>query len=381
MDTTLRHDRYFESARKFYQGSVPVVVLHGSWFQMGRQYGALMREELGKVYRFACQNKEGFQYVNRLGGDVQNDSSVTGLRRFDEFFRGMSETSSLTLEQLRIVNSVEVIYLEQVSSGMKRIFDASRCSSLAVSGNTAEKGRTLVGRNYDWLPEFEAIADTLVLSIFHPADGSNAVASFNWSGCIYMTTGMNSKGLYLGLNSGMFADSHVYPDRIHNVWMLYEALLNSDSFHGIKRFFNTTRAAASYLIMGASPAESECFHWHTQGLWESAPRNGDLLAASNHFATPSWVNDPLAESPDLASSVKRRENLLSLAQQYDQISCLEMMEILSVPFVQGGAKAAGTLFQIIASPADQTWYIRSCLMDDWAQIPMFNLLRGNGDLA
>ena len=58
-----------------------------------------------------------------------------------------------------------------------------------------------------------------------------------------------------------------------------------------------------------------------------------------------------------------------------------MTQILSVPFAQGGAKVAGTLFQIIASPADQVWYIKTCCMEDWAQIPMFNLLRGNVDLV
>ena len=380
MDTTLRHDRYFESGRKFYQGSVPVVVLHGSWFQMGRQYGALMRDELEKVYAFACKNKADSCYRNLLG-DPETPSSITGLRRYDELFRGMSQTSYLTLEQLRIVNAVEVLCLDQVSSGLQRIFDSSRCSTLAACADRTYDGKTIVGRNYDWLPEFKEIADTLVLSIFHPADGSNAVASFNWSGCMYLTTGMNNKGLYLGLNSGFFADPVLKTERIHHVWMLWEILCNSDEFAAVRRYFNTTRAAASYLILGASPAETECFQWHTKGVWESGPRSGDLLAASNHFASEGWINDPLAESTQFASSVQRRENLLALAKNHSRIGVEEMMQILSVPFPEGGAKVDGTLFQIIASPADQTWYIRTCCMDDWAQIPMFNLLRVNGELV
>ena len=44
MITTIRHDRYFENGRKFFSGGIPAVELRGSWFQMGRQYGALMRE-------------------------------------------------------------------------------------------------------------------------------------------------------------------------------------------------------------------------------------------------------------------------------------------------------------------------------------------------
>ena len=380
MDTTLHHDRYFESGRKFYQGSVPVAVLQGTWYQMGRQYGALMRKELEKVYAFACAHQEGFANLGRLG--VPGDpSSMTGLHRYDELFRGMSETSSLSMEQLRVVNAVEVICLDPVSADLKTIFDASKCSTLAVNGATSATGKTLVGRNYDWLPEFAQIADTLVLSIFHPADGSNAVASFNWCGCMYLTTGMNSRGLYLGLNSGFFADSNVAPERIHNVWMLWEMLLSCDTFSALKRFFNTARGAASYLILGASACESECFQWHTKGMWIPGPRSGDLLCAANHFASEGWKNDPIAERTDLASSVQRRKNLLALGQQYPSIGVQEMTEILSVPFVRGGAKVSGTLFQILASPSDQVWYIKSCCMEDWAQIPMFNLLRGNVELV
>lgn len=380
MNTSMRHDRYFESGRKFYHGILPVLNLQGSFFQMGRQYGALMREELQKVYRFACAKEVNLNYLDRLGS---TPSSVCGLRKYDEFFRGMSETSFLTVEELLKINAVEVIYLDQVSNGLGKIFDASRCSSFSVNGSLTEKGRTLAGRNYDWLPEFEEIADTLVLTVLHPADGSHAVAAFNWTGCMYMTTGMNSNGVYLNLNSGMFADPCVKRERIHNVWMLFEMLFNCSDMESLKRCFNTARAAASYLIMACTPEEMECFHWHTQGTWHAAERsrNGELIAVTNHFATPDWKNDPMAECETIASSVQRRENLLALAQKYETIDIVQMMEILSVPFEQGGAKVKGTLFQVIADPAKQDWYVHTCLMDDWVQIPLTNILRGNGDLA
>ncbi|MBE6406836.1 MAG: hypothetical protein E7040_12570 [Lentisphaerae bacterium] len=374
MDTSFRHDCDFENGRKFYYGSVCVIDLNGSFYQMGRQYGALMRNELEKVYRFACANQEGFKYRNCLGG---SENSVCGFRKYDEFFRGMSETSNLSVDQLLIVNAVEVVYLDLIANGMGEMFDASRCSSLAVNSSLTENGKTVVGRNYDWLPEFKEIADTLVLTVLHPSDGSNAVATFNWAGCLYMTTGMNSAGLYLGLNSGMFADKNVCPDRIHNVWMLWEMLWNCSDFETVKHCFNTIRSAAGYLIMGASADETECFQWHTRGAWIPAPRsgNGELLAAANHFATPGWENDPLAEDNTIASSVQRRENLIALAKNYSRISPVEMMELLSVPYVQGGAKVKGTMFQIVADMAQKNWYIRTCLMNDWACVPLADILK------
>ncbi|MBQ9772955.1 MAG: hypothetical protein IJW23_14125 [Lentisphaeria bacterium] len=373
MDPIFRHDSDFENGRKFYQGTLCIVDLKGSFFEMGRQYGALLRNELEKVYRFACANQDGFKYLGCLGG---SNTTVCGFRKYDEFFRGMSETSGLSLEQLLAVNAVEVIYLDLIAKGMGSMFDASRCSTLAANGSLTENGNSVIGRNYDWLPEFEEIADTLVLTVFHPSDGSNAVASFNWTGCLYMTTGLNSAGIYMGLNSGMFADKNACPERIHNVWMLWEMLWNCSDLDTVKRCFNTFRSAAGYLIMGASARETECFQWHTQGMWFPAPRsgNGDLIAAANHFASSEWKNDPLAEDDTIASSVQRRENLLSLAKKYSRITPVEMMELLSVPYAEGGAKVRGTMFQIVTDVQEKIWYVRTCLMNEWACVPLADLL-------
>jgi hypothetical protein len=258
---------------------------------------------------------------------------------------------------------------------MKSIFDASRCSSLAVNGPFTENGNTVIGRNYDWLPEFAEIADTLVLTVLHPADGSNTVASFNWSGCLYMTTGLNSAGVYLGLNSGLFADKNFYPDRIHNVWLLWEMLWNCSDLDTVKLCFNTFRSAAGYIITGASAKKTECFQWHTQGKWlpDSESSGKNIIASANHFTAQGWTNDPLAEDNTIASSVQRRKNLLRLAEKYRKISPTEMMDILSVPYHDGGAKVNGTIFQIITDMEQKDWYIRTCLTNEWSRIPLANI--------
>lgn len=366
-------DSNFENGKKFYCGRICVADLNGSFFDMGRQYGALMQKELEKVYRFVCANQDGFKYRDLLGS---RGTSVCGFRKYDEFFRGMSETSGFDIEQLLLINAVEVVYLDKLTGSMRDIFDASRCSSLAVNGSLTGNGNCVIGRNYDWLPEFEKIADTLVLTVFHPSDGSNAAASFNWCGCLYMTTGMNSAGIYLGLNSGMFADKNFCSDRVHNVWLLWEMLWNCSDLEMVKLCFNTFRSAAGYVITGASAGEMECFQWHTQGQWLAAPRSGsgNMIASANHFASPGWENDPLAGDDTIASSVQRRENLIAQAEKYNRISPVEMMEILSVPYADGGAKVRGTMFQIAADVERKDWYIRTCLMDEWAHIPLAEIL-------
>lgn len=380
MITTIRHDRYFESGRKFFSGAIPVLELRGSWFQMGRQYGALMRDELSRVFRFAEKNPAGFSRIGQLG-----QHGIAGLKRYDELYRGIAETSGLTLDQLNMVNSVEIIYLDRMTDDLKNVFGGGRCSSLAVWGGNTRDGRVLFGRNYDWLPDFEELLDTLVLAVFHPADGANAVAMFNWAGCLYLTTGMNENGLFLELNSGAFADATVENDRIHNVWLLWEFLLNSSDFAALRKNFAASRSMAAYLIGAADSSQAEVFEWHPVRPCVEAPHETGLLAVTNHFTSPDWVNTPLAESCGEASSINRRANLLSCTQEYldrnRKIGLPEISGILEKNIAEGGAKVHGTLFQIIAVPMEQIWYVKLKNQPDWSEIRLMNLLKGTGELA
>ena len=379
MKTEIQHGIYFENGRKFYCGGIPVVEVQGSWFQMGRQYGALLRGELEKIHAFAKQAPDGMARVGQLGR-----GSISGLKRYDELFRGMAETSGFSLEQLRIISSVEVIYLDCITSDLRQTFNGGCCSSLAVWGDYTRTGEVLFGRNFDWLPEFESILDTLALCVFHPSDGANSVAFLNWAGCPYMTTGMNERGLFLELNSGAFADADIVAERIHNVWLLWEFLLNSDDAAALRRAFATCRASAAYIIGTADADKAEGFEWHTGGEYLSAQQEDGLMAAANHFTAPEWQNSPGAALCGESSSFRRRENLLTLAKKYhdanEKIGPEEMMAVFEKTTADGGAKVCGTLFQVIAVPAEQKWYVKTKNMDDWAEIPLMNILKGNGEL-
>ena len=57
-----------------------------------------------------------------------------------------------------------------------------------------------------------------------------------------------------------------------------------------------------------------------------------------------------------------------------------MMAVFGKTTADGGAKVCGTLFQVIAVPAEQKWYVKTKNMDDWAEIPLMNILKGNGEL-
>ena len=272
-----------------------------------------------------------------------------------------------------------------MAGDLRRTFDGGRCSSIAVWGENTPDGHALFGRNYDWLPDFGEILDTLVLAIFHPADGANAVAIINWAGCLYLTTGMNESGLFLELNSGAFADTGIVPERIHTTWLLWEFLLDSSDFAALRSCFATCRSAAAYLIGAADADRAEVFEWPTQGPAKTAQHEAGILAAANHFTSSGWTNTALAGSCGDASSINRRANLLKCAgdvlAQNRKIGPAELAAIMDRTVAEGGAKVTGTLFQVIAAPAAQTWYVKRRNDPDWTAIELMNLLKGNGELA
>lgn len=364
MDSKTGLEMKFEAGFKTLCGAIPVLNLKGSWRQMGRQYGFLMKEELRKVYDFAMRHKEGFDRLGQLG----RGGKPVGIFRYDQLFRGVAETSGLTLEQLMAVNAVEVIYLDRIQTGLRDVFDGNRCSSLAVWPPFTRED-LIFGRNYDWLPEFAELTDTLSVGVYHPADGAIPVASINWAGCFYMTTGMNANGLFVELNSGMFADDNLVQQRIHNVWLLWEFLLNAERFCEIENAFATCAASGTYLIGVADSVRAECFGWHTRGPAHTAPHEPGLLAMTNHFVVSGWKNLPGADLDGCASSIQRRAALLDLAHgQTGLISEKEMFEMISRPASLGGACVKGTLFQIVALPGKKLWYVKTKGQEEWSEI-------------
>ena len=172
----------FEQGSKVSANEVCVVNLSGTWYEMGRQYGALMKAELAEVYDFV---ETIIEYS--IGNAEQADSIIAVQTsqtpyRICEFFRGASETSGLTMRQLQAINAVE------------RIGGLPKCSAAFCWGGYAA-GPLVVGRNYDYSEAFALLSDDVAVTVYHPADGSLAVATIGYVGEIYVVNGLNEKGI------------------------------------------------------------------------------------------------------------------------------------------------------------------------------------------
>ena len=129
-------DQSFEKGVLAERNGITVVSLYGTWREMGRQYGMLMKDRLTEVYGFV---ETIIEY--NVGNAAKADSIIAKQTkqtpyRISQFFEGAAETSGLTVEQLQAVNAVE------------RIGGLPKCSA-AFCWGAYTSGPMVIGRNYD----------------------------------------------------------------------------------------------------------------------------------------------------------------------------------------------------------------------------------------
>ena len=350
----------FEQGREYGDASVRIIDLHGSWHAMGRQYGHLMAKELhdvwaAKLQPFMAAHPDKAAVMEQLSDRYWRSCPY----RYREVMAGMAETSGLSLQQIRMADMVE------------RVAGITQCSALAVWGDYAS-GPLVYGRNYDFYPSFQTLADDVVVAVYHPADGSHAVATIGYAGEIYAVNAMNDAGLFVELNNGLpSGNGQRIKDGIHATVNLFSMMQDADSFAYLDAFFATTRCNAAYLIGAADGQTARSYEWRVDGV-----QRGDLttpagvMAMTNHFVSPQW-EQPLPDDEKSWRSVTRRQNLLERAEEAKgQIDTKRMMEIMDRDLEHGGSKSDLTRYQMVVVPAEQTLWMKTTGHLEWTKIDM-----------
>lgn len=356
--------RSFEAGTKTGMNGVSVVDLHGTWHEMGRQYGALLKDELAEVYLFV---ETIIQYS--VGNAAKAESIIAAQTaqtpyRIGEFMRGAAETSGLTVEQLQAVNAVE------------RIGGLPKCSALFCWDGYAA-GPLVIGRNYDYSDAFALLKDDVAVTVYHPADGSLAVATVGYVGEIYAVNGLNEKGIFMELNNGKPSANIKSPDaRITGTTMLFSALFEIDELEDWDLFFSTVNCSSSYIINVADSHLARSYEWCPVGFKPGGTDLPDgLLVSTNYFVNPEWL---FAVPSDQASwqGLTRRNNLIALSENAKGgIDAQKMMEIVETSVEDGGAMNELTVFQMVVVPESKQLWIRVIGGSGWAPIDLSGYLQ------
>lgn len=383
----------FENGVKYVRDYVPVVVLRGSWKEMGRQYGRLLAKNIRAVYDLVAPYKDKYNAgCGKNNAEIIEDFYQAYPDKFKQFFQGMAETSGLTLDQLKAANSLEIVLM----FGSKLY--QGRCSGLGVWGDYSKTGGVVYGRNYDYNKEFLALNDDIVVTVFQPDDGSVPAAICTWAGCLYASSGLNRAGLFIEENDCSGHDRQaagLYPTGKHyNVknWVkddarLLSLLTSASNLDEADAWMKKNLPIYPHNIGIADKNEARCYQWNIAAQVPHAPyvRQADgLMAQTNHyFVVPrGWNLAPYVEKSETGStvpggSIPRLERLLKLAEERKgSIDVAGMCAIFDLDFDHGGATVDGSLYQIVCEPGTFTFKLKTRAKRDlWVDIPLANLLK------
>ena len=319
---TLTKVSVFENGQRYKAGPYDVVVLNGSYREMGRQYGYLMKNELQSVYKIVT-NKTAQQGVTIDQVRLQaRQGTALQPKRLNEIQAGIAETSGLTEDDVRALYYGAVFYL----------YGPSSCSFLAAWGNYTTDGSVVVSRNWD-LPDSVSVFDPYyVLAVYKPTDGSNGVATFGPAG-MRPETLMNSAGLFVADDNGMASGGSLsYDNRPDLISEFFRFMLDYSTMKELDAGIQSQRTNLAWIVNAAGPEQAYSYE---ETVYDVKQREGaGMIVATNHFVDPTWH---LAGTPD-ANSVARYNNLVTLAgQSKGSIDAAKMMQIRNVLLQNGGA--------------------------------------------
>lgn len=352
-----RSDAADTLGHRYFEDGIPVIDLHGSWHQMGRQYGILAKEYVDDVLAYLDV---------QLKGDSVRIAEAAGIadllyshypQQYKEFFDGVCATSGLTLERVKLCNAVEFVE--------KTFF----CSAMAAWGDYA-KDKLVFGRNYDAV-SFSEIGRDVVLTVYHP-EGEMSAATIGYAGELYCVNGFNEKGIFVELNNGTPSAGRVShwelcPSTTH----LFTLLFRASTMDDVERFFARTQSFSGFIIGVSNKDEARAYEWCYDGVRRSDQETPEgLLVSTNHYVNPSWPF-PTPSNENSWNSLIRRSNLLERAQEYKGVFDVEKMaDVMSMPIEAGGPYHNLTRYQMVAVPADMTLYLHIVGTDGWTTIDL-----------
>lgn len=344
-------------------GKINVLVLEGTYRQMGEQYGSLLKDELNANYNGIEKALKDLPELSLEDlQEIGNSMYANYPQKYKEMMEGLAETSGLGMEKAKTLNAQEIY----ISTALVDMFK-NGCTGMATWGDYSS-GPLVFGRNYDLGPVNHQYATMVV---YNPIDGSIPVASFTFAGSIYVTSGMNSSGIFLELNNGSGSDPSDFTES--RPWApidLFAFLEQSTSLKQITSYFEATRPDLSYIVQCADKNSAVSFEWATSGVKVRQPDKNGLLVATNAFFDPSWGQTP-EDGVDFV--VTRRTNLFTLAEQNKGRFTPEvMMKVISTPLEEGGAFRTPNLtsYEIVAQPEALTMWVRVPEYQDWVKIDL-----------
>ncbi len=279
---------------------------------MGYQHGMLTKHLMGKT-------KEAFdEAVPPIKGGRVGEWIV---KRYLFWKLGKMEkhVSEEFIKELKgMADSIterEVDYREiLLYHAMRDIGQVLGCSSFVALPRTTRGKSLIYGRNFDFLKG--GSLENLIT--FYEPDKGNSFVSIGWPGMIGVVSGMNDKGLTVGILTAYSED--VSFDGMPSCFLMRKVLQYADNIEEAEEIIIKSPRTGPNIIFLADKKEALIIECSATKYALRKPQGG-LLYSSNHFLSPIYEKDKkrrrALESGDSEARYKRMEELLK--ENYGQI--------------------------------------------------------------
>ncbi len=386
----------FEGGQLYKQNAVHIVVLNGSYYDMGRQYGHLLKEQI--KWHFEELKKDFF--VTPAGNNpvdqpapLMNHEELTKLfmagfyqalpYEHKQMIKGAAETSGLALEDMVFMDSMlqAVLY----SAGI------TGCTSAAVWGKASRDGRVYTGRNHDFGHSWrERLGKIGVVRITNPSNSDLSVAALTRAGQVTSAIDlMNSEGLYVEFNNADNIRPESLPTKMRGTDNLAFSLLSDyQSVEELDVVVPSLKSNDALLMMAADSTQARYFEISPSMSVRTEPQflNGQLTSRANHALHPIWNMD-VDSDPDRAiaySKVRRANFVKYLSKAPSKNDDAKMRTFLTKQIIVDGKVSDGatsslepvlkqndwTSYQTVTIPAERKIYWRIPTHTPWLEIDL-----------
>ncbi|RPJ37379.1 MAG: hypothetical protein EHM21_18120, partial [Chloroflexi bacterium] len=324
--------RRFGQGELRYFGQVPFLRLSGSYYEMGYDYGVLLRDQLHRAFRDYNALRDSVLsrypwYARPFGGIALKMMARYHWRRvpihYQQELRGIAEGSGIPLEDVVF----SAVFMEIAST---------YCTTIL---SRTDRG-LLHGRNLDFQPIF--LGRYPVVIEYNPP-GKFRCLSFSVLGYSGVFTGLNERGLSVSLNSALGRGNRAKNTPV--TYMVRDLLEDTATMAQIEESIQGYYAETGWVLAVGSATENDgaLFDVCLDGLAKTPLGDRKHLYALNMYVDPAMIkrNTPVFVGGSHYNCA-RREVIEDYLRQNADFTLDNMVELLANADFAGYRSLIGT---------------------------------------
>ena len=188
------------------KATLSIFNLHGSYEEMGEQYGALAYNQLNEIYQqIVPLYFNSFKWTTLLAYYFKRSYQKQLDPREINILKGMAKTSGLTYKQLLSIEMLPMLITLFNGLNGDKLIDTKgtgHCSFLSIWGQLSSNNNMLIARNLDLSTAVTKLDSYYNLVIYNPSNNDSSVATFGFIGFIPGFSWISQNGLFSEYNDG-----------------------------------------------------------------------------------------------------------------------------------------------------------------------------------